>query len=176
MFKSRFAVLAGMVLMAGVARLIPHPWNVTPVAAMALFAGARFSNKGQAFLVPLCALFISDLVIGFHATMPFVYAGFALIVGIGLWIRNKQGVTPVAGAVLTGAVMFFVITNFGHWMISPMYPKSLQGLFACYTAALPFFRNTLLGDAFYATLLFGSFALAEKRFPVLRQPTLTIPA
>ena len=69
---------------------------------------------------------------------------------------------------LAGSVLFFVWTNFGVWAFWNLYPHTLEGLVACYTAAIPFFRNTLLGDVVYSTALFGGFALAERFLPVLR--------
>ena len=94
------------------------------------------------------------------------------MVGIGFLLRQRQGVKPVAWAVLAASVLFFLLTNLGVWAVSGLYPKTLQGLMACYTAAIPFFRSTLIGNIFYSTLLFGCFALAEKRFAALKEPAL----
>jgi hypothetical protein len=74
---------------------------------------------------------------------------------------------------LASSVLFFVLTNFGVWAFDALYPKTLEGLMACYVAAIPFFRNTLLGDLSYTVVLFGGFALLERRIPVLRDPTMT---
>lgn len=169
MLTTRSTTLAGMILLAAASRLVPHPPNFAPIAAMALFGGARFANKRTAFLVPLGAMFISDLFIGLHGLMPVVYGSFALIVCMGLRLRRREGVHAVAGTALAGSVLFFVATNFGVWALGSMYPKTAQGLVACYVAAIPFFGNTIAGDLFYAAALFGSFALAEKRFPILRE-------
>ena len=129
---------------------------------MALFSGAQFSDRRIALAVPLAALFIGDLIIGFHLTMPVVYGSFALVVGVGSWLRPRPGILPLAGAVLAGSTLFFILTNFGVWVLLSSYPKTLAGLGACYTAAIPFFQNTLLGNAVYSTVLFGGLALAEK--------------
>jgi len=169
MFKTRFAVLLGMVLAAAASRLLPHPPNLTPIAAMALFGGAYFSDKRAAFLVTLAAMFLSDLVIGLHRGLPVVYGTFALIVCIGLWLRTRRTLLPVAGAALASSLLFFIVTNFAVWALGSLYPKTTQGLITCYLAAVPFFRNTLIGDAFYTAVLFGGFTLAERRFPVLRE-------
>lgn len=169
MFTPRFFMLAGMVASAAVARLIPHPWNFTPVSAMALFGGAYFTNKKSAFAVPFAALLISDLVIGFYSTIHFVYASFALIVLIGFTLRGAVSAPRVIRAALTSSILFFVITNFGDWLALPVYPKTFSGLLMCYSAGIPFFRNMILGDLFYAGLLFGAFALAERRFPALQK-------
>ncbi len=169
MFKTRFAVLLGMVLAAAASRLLPHPPNLTPIAAMALFGGAYFSDKRVAFLVTLAAMFLSDLVIGLHRGLPVVYGTFTMIVCIGLRLRTRRTWLRVAGAALASSLLFFIVTNFGVWALGSLYPKTMEGLIACYLAAIPFFKNTLIGDAFYAAVLFGGFALAERRFPVLRE-------
>jgi hypothetical protein len=170
MLKPRLMVLISIVLAAALARLMPHLPNMTPIAAIALFGGAYFSDKRLAFLVPLTALFVSDLALGgYYPGMEVVYLSFGLIVCIGLWLQKHRTVLPIAGAALAGSVLFFVLTNFGVWAFSGMYPTNLAGLIACYTAALPFFTNTLMGDVFYTALLFGGFALLESRFAGLRE-------
>jgi len=178
MRKARISVLVGMVLFAAVARLLPHPPNFTPIAAMALFGGVYFADRRAAFLVPFAAMYLSDLFLGFflydfgwfHGTMPFVYGSFALTVMIGLWLRQHRTAWRMAGAVLASAILFFVVTNFGVWALGSLYPTTLDGLVAAYVAAIPFFHNTLLGTAVYTTVLFAGLALAEQRFPILRGP------
>lgn len=172
MNKSRFIVLAGMILGAAASRLIPHPPNLTPIAAIALFGGAQFADKRVAFLVPLAGLLLSDLALGFYAITAVVYASFALTVCLGFWVRRHRSVRRIALGVLAGAILFFALTNFGVWAIDSLYPKTLAGLIDCYVAGIPFFRNMLLGDLLYSTLLFGGFALAESRFVLLREPAL----
>lgn len=174
MFKPRLIVLVGLILMAAASRLIPHPPNLAPIAAMALFGGAYFADKRLAFLLPLGAMLLSDVTIGFHALMPAVYGSFAITVCIGFWLRGRRKLLPIAGATLTSSILFFVITNFAVWVVWDFYPKSFSGLMACYAAAIPFFRNTLMGNAAYALFLFGGFALAEKGFPVLRESEVSI--
>jgi len=167
MTRIRFTVAAGMILAAAASRLIPHPPNFTPIAALALFGGASISSKRAAILVPLGGLFLSDLVLGFYAITPVVYGSFALIVCLGFWLRGRQSVWRLAGATVASAVLFFVLTNFGVWLMDRLYPKTWIGLGECFVAALPFFRNTLLSDLFYSALLFGGLALAERRWPVV---------
>jgi len=169
MFSPRFQVLSGMVLVATLSRLLPHPWNFTPIAAIALFGGATFSKKWQAFLVPLLALLISDLVIGFYAQMPIIYLSFSLVVFIGFWLKHRNGFVSLTSAVLTSSLLFFLITNVGVWAFGTLYPKTLAGLMQCYIAGIPYYRNMVLGDAFYATLLFGGLALCERAFPIIRR-------
>ena len=172
MIKTRLLVLASMILAAAASRLIPHPPNMTSVAAMALFGGATISDKRAAFLVPLAALLLSDVVLGFYRHMEVVYVAFALIVGIGIWLRKHRSPLPIAGATLASSVLFFLITNFGVWAFESMYPKTLGGLVACYVAAIPFLRNTLQGDLLFSLVLFGGFALLERQFSAVREPVL----
>lgn len=170
MIDKRVIALAGIVLAAALLRLVPHPWNMTPVAAMALFGGAAFADRRLAFLLPLAAMALSDLALGlmhgtgwFHSTLPFVYGAFALTVLLGRTLTARRGVARVAAATLGASLLFFLLTNFGTWATQDLYPATPAGLVACYVAALPFFANTLLGNAFYATLLFGGLTLAERR-------------
>ncbi|QQG40792.1 MAG: hypothetical protein HYV37_00510 [Candidatus Levyibacteriota bacterium] len=134
-------------------RLVPHPANFAPIGAMALFGGA-YLNKKYALAVPLLAMLVSDFFIGFHNTMGFVYASFLLIGILGLWLRRHKNVRNVIGAAFVSSILFFLITNFGVWLVSNIYPKTAAGLIECYVVAIPFFRNTLLGDLFYVGLFF----------------------
>ena len=172
MIKTRAMVLGSMILAAAASRLIPHPPNMTSVAAIALFGGATIADKRAAFLVPLAALLLSDVVLGFYRHMEVVYLAFALIVGIGIWLQKHRSLLPTVGATLASSLLFFLITNFGVWAFESMYPKTLGGLIACYAAAIPFFRNTLQGDALYSLVLFGGFAFLERQFTAMRDPVL----
>lgn len=171
--RVRFFVMSGMIVAAVIARLIPHPPNFAPIAAMALFAGAHFDRKALAFVVPLVAMLLSDAVFellfgwGFHANLPAVYASFAAIVGLGLLLRGRVRPVPVVGAALVSSILFFAVTNLSVWLTSATYPMTGQGLTLCCVAALPFFGNTVAGDLFYTGILFGAFALARRRFSVL---------
>ncbi len=169
MSQPRFFMLAGIILGAALSRLVPHPWNVAPIAAMALFGGAQFGDKKLAFIVPLAALFLSDIVIGFYSSWPFVYGSFAFIVLLGMRLRNQPSVTTLVGASLLSSFLFFALTNLGVWLVDGLYPKNISGFFQCYTAALPFFRNSILGDLFYTSVLFGSARVIEKFFPLFQE-------
>lgn len=175
MKNTRYLVLAGMVLAAAAARLLPHPWNFTPIGAMALFGGAQFASKRAAFLIPLAALFLGDLVLGLHRLMPFVYGCFALTVCLGFWVRRQPRAGRIVIASVVSSTVFFLVTNFSVWACLDTYPKNAAGLIECYVAGLPFLRNGLLGDLLYAGVLFGGLALAERRFTSLREPRV-IPA
>jgi len=119
-------------------------------------------------------LLSGKLSLGLHRLIPVGYGSFALIVCLGFWLRGRRKVVPIAGAALAGSVLFFVLTNLGVWALGSWYPKTWEGLVACYVAAIPFFHNTLLGDAFYSTVFFGGLALAEKGLPALREPALAV--
>lgn len=168
MLNKKYWLVIGVVVAAALLRIVPHPPNFAPVAAMALFAGAHFDNKRIAFLLPLVAMFLSDIVLGFHAGMLLVYVCMCIVVAIGMQIRGKVGLLTVAGGALAGSVIFFVVTNFGVWLSSGMYPLNAGGLVASYVAAIPFFHYTLGGNLFYAGVLFGGFALIETRSPPVR--------
>ena len=163
-----FAILTAVVAAAAL-RLVPHPPNFTPIGAMALFSGAYLPRRALAFVAPLAALLLSDVILGFYHGMAFVYATTALVVLIGWWLSSRRSPLLIGVAAVASSMVFFVLTNFGMWLFSGFYPLSWTGLSACYVAAIPFFQNTIAGDLFYSGLLFGGFALLERVVPALRQ-------
>ena len=163
--KPRAVLLLAIVFGAAALRLLPHPSNFTPIGALALFAGAHFNDKRWAFIAPLVAMLLSDILIGFHGQMPVVYAAFAVIVCMGFALRDKKTALRVTGASLAAATFFFIVSNFAVWAFDGLYPVTLAGLATCYIAAIPFFQNWLVGTVFYAAVLFGSFAIIEKKLP-----------
>lgn len=165
----RFLLILGLIIAAAVMRLIPHPPNFVPLAAMALFSGAYLPDRRLALIIPLAALFVTDLLLGLHATMAFVYLGFVLTVAIGFLLRRRRGLLRVGAAVLASATVFFLLTNFGTWLVGGLYPLTGAGLAACYIAAIPFFQTSLLADLFYSALLFGGMAVVERKSPRLGQ-------
>ncbi len=167
LISPRFLVLCAMIAAAAFTRLIPHLPNFTAMGAMALFGGAYFTNKKLAFAVPLIAMFLTDLILGFHSTILSVYFAFALMVVIGMTMIQKKKVSNIVLASVVAAVLFFLITNFAFWMTDVMYPMTAAGLAECYVAALPFFGYNLVGNLFYAGVMFGLFELARMRFPQL---------
>jgi uncharacterized protein DUF6580 len=174
--NARLLALVSGIIAAAALRLVPHPPNFSPIDAMALFSGAYLGRRALAFAAPLGALLLSDLVLGFYHGMAFVYGTVALIVLIGWWVSSRRTPLRIGAAALASAVLFFVVTNFGMWLFSGFYPLTPAGLVACFVAAIPFFQNTLAGDLFYATLLFGGFALLERGIPALRQRSDPQPA
>ena len=147
-----------IICFAVVLRLVPHPANVAPITAMALFGGVYF-NKKYALIVPLVALFISDIFLGFYSAMPYVYGSFLLTGLLGIWLRNHKSFSNVILASLISSTLFFLITNFGFFLSNDLYPRTFSGQMEAYIMALPFFRNTLLGDLGFVGLFFGSYEL-----------------
>ena len=164
------AIAAALVLLAAALRILPHPWNFTPIGAMALFSGSAFRERWLRFTFPLLALFAGDAVVGFHRLMPAVYLSFLVSVVIGMWIGEECKFIRIAGGTLLGATQFFLVTNFAVWAVFTTYPKSAAGLIACYAAGVPFYWNALAGDALYAGLLFGGYVLAERLVTHDRRP------
>lgn len=143
-------------------RLLPHPGNMTPVGATALFGGSKL-NRPWNYLAPLLVLFVTDLLLGFHALMPFVYGSF--IVSVYLAERFlKQSVTTkkLVGLAIANALVFFLVTNFAVWLEGRLYPPTITGLIESYTMGLPFLRNMLIGDLGYTLGIFGLYAWTEK--------------
>ena len=159
-------ILAIIILMAAFSRLLPHPPNFTPIMAMSLLGGLYFKNKQFAVIVPLLAMFISDLVIGLHGMMIWVYSSIVVISLTASLLKPKM--IHLGFASLGSSFFFFAVTNFGVWVGSGFYPKTFLGLGACYTAGLPFLKNALVGDMIYVSILFGAFELAKKSIPQLR--------
>jgi hypothetical protein len=157
-----------MIAVAAASSLIPHPPNFTPLAAIALFAGAEMADRRMAFVVTLGALLLRDAILGFHLLMPVVYACYAFNVGLGFWLSTNQKPWRVVSATLLGSTVFFLVTNFAVWIVLPAYPHTAEGLLRCYVAGIPYFRNTLASDLIYCIVMFGGFALAQSRMPSLR--------
>ena len=169
-----------LIVLAMLSRLIPHAPNFTAVAAAGLFAGFAFGREIKSFLIPLVALWLSDLLInniiyaqyyeGFRLFTPgfyWIYGGMLAAVVIGRIGLSSFKILPLAGAGLSSAVVFYIITNFGAWIGNPLYAQNISGLMASYTAALPFLLNQVLGTFFYGAIIFGA-AYAFTRKPAVR--------
>ncbi len=152
--KSVFVV--SLIFFAILSRFLPHPPNFTPIAAIALLSSKGFVNRWVAFLIPIVSLFISDLFLGLHTTIPFVYGSFILIALLGRYVKKINIFT-----VLLSSSIFFLVTNLGVWLLN--YPLTVEGLFQCYIVALPFFLNTVIGDLVYGALLIYPFYALQKR-------------
>ncbi|MES2962761.1 MAG: DUF6580 family putative transport protein [Bdellovibrionota bacterium] len=162
-FDSRFFGALILILVAAGLRLVPHPPNFSPIAAMALFGAAAFDRKVWAFVLPLAALLLSDLVLGFHDQMAAVYGSIILVEILGLWaLRSNRSPARIAMTAVTASMLFFVITNLSVWAFSGMYARTGAGLATCFAAALPFLQNSLAGDLVFTGALFGAWALVER--------------
>lgn len=168
-----FLCLAAIIL-----RLLPHMPNFTPVTAIALFGGA-YLGKRAAVILPLLIIILSDylmLYIGpygtgfekihppadlFYSTILFVWGCFLISSLIGIWIGKKKTVGKVTFGAILASLQFFIITNFGVWLVDNFYPHNLDGLIQSYVMGIPFYRGTFLGDLFYTGLIFGGFELAR---------------
>lgn len=163
----RFVFITTAIFIAAISRLLPHLPNFTPVAAMALFGGVYLTDKRLAFIIPLLSMLLSDVFIGFHNTIIYVYISFMLTSLIGLLIRTKLSFVSVMGASIFSSLLFFFITNFGVWAEMGFQNGSI-GLTETYVLGIPFFAPTIIGDLLYNSILFGVFVFAQKKYPVLK--------
>jgi len=168
--KNSTIIISALIIITALSRLLPHLPNFTPIGGIALFGAAYFTKKYWAFIIPFVALWASDLILNnviyaqyfdgfvfFSSSFYWTVAAFAAIILIvsNTKLLNKIKPINLLGASLTASIIFFLVSNFGVWM--SMYPKTFAGLMTCYTAGIPFFWNTLAGDLFYVTTLFGIF-------------------
>lgn len=162
-----------LIVLVAVGRLLPHAWNLVPVGAVALYAGARLPRR-WAWAVPIAGMILSDLVIDwgqadrpiFSASRLTIYGTFAAIAGLGIFARRARGLSApasLAALSLAGSGLFFLTTNFAEWLAGPLklYPMTIAGLEACYVAAIPFFDKTLVADLVGTGVLFGADALVR---------------
>lgn len=177
----RFGVISAMILLAAMSRLVPHPANFAPIGGMALFGAAYFSKRYWAFIIPIVSMWLTDLVLNnvvysqyfdhfvwFYQGFYWTYGAFVLIGLLGFVILKQIKIQNLILASLLASIVFFLVSNFGVWASTTMYPKDFIGLITCYTAGLPFFKNTLLGDLVYTCVLFGAFEFAQRRIPALQ--------
>ncbi len=175
-----------LILFAALTRLFPHYPNFTAIGATAIFGGLVIKDKKTAILLPLAALFISDIILqllssslplawgvtGFYGIgQTFVYGAFILIAWLTTFIKKKN-VVNIAFAGVWSGVLFFLISNFGVWLFSTFYPRTLTGLLEVYSAGLPFFNgdyffgsfflNTIMGNLFFLAVLYGAYAIVIK--------------
>ena len=152
----------GMVVLGAFARLVPHPWNFTPIMAIGLFAGSQGRRTTTGVFAILLALVLSDAVLGFYPGFWYVYGAALIPVLLGRLIRNRRGAGAIAAAAVASSFSFFLITNFMVWATNHLYPHTTAGLSACYLAGIPFFRNQVLGDAVYTVAIFGGHAIVNR--------------
>lgn len=181
--NARWGIVAIVVLVVAMSRLIPHAiasslFNFSPLGGIALFGAAYFKNKYMSYLLPLAALWVSNLLINniFYAQYfdgfswfanPEVYFAFLLIVLMGSSLLKKISIPRLASAAVSSSLVFFMVTNFYVWLNTVLYPKNIAGLASCYVAAIPFYWNTLASDIFYVGALFGLFEFVKRQYPSL---------
>ncbi len=169
----RINILAiGLLVIAVVSRVIPHIPNFTPIESIALFSGAYLASKRLSFILPIIGIYLADLVLNntiyrsfFPDSESFIWiSGYMVwtfismlgIIGLGHLLKNRLKPINILGFSVLGSVMFFIVSNFGAWAGSTVYPKSITGIMECYTMAIPFFRNSLLSNLMFTAILFGS--------------------
>src|SRR5690348_4676715 len=130
------------IAIAVILRLVPHLPNFAPIAAMALFGGV-YLNKKYALIVPIAAMIVSDMFLGFNASTPLVYVSFFITGLIGLWLRNHKNLPTIVAATFSSSIIFYLLTNFNFWYATSLYPKTFLGMMQAYVMAIPFFRNTV---------------------------------
>ena len=151
-----------IILSLSLTRLIPHPWNFSPVLAVGIFSGFYFKQFYLSLFIVILSMFIGDLYLGFHSTMFFTYISLAVAVIIGLYIKHFK-FTEILFSGLASSVCFFIITNFGAWLTLEMYEKNFAGLLQSYVLAIPFFHNTLISTFLYLIVLKLLFDLVIKK-------------
>ncbi len=160
---SSFVLPVVIILALSLTRLIPHPWNFSPMLAAGIFSGFYFRQLYLSLFVVIVSMFIGDLFLGFHSLMFFTYIALAIAVFIGLYVKYFK-FTEILYSGLASSVCFFVITNFGAWLThGEMYTKDFSGLMQSYVMGIPFFHNTLISTFLYLLLLKLLFDLAVRK-------------
>ncbi len=169
--KAEFLLAAGLVVIGIATRLLfntIHVYNFNAVIATAVFAGAYLNRSRYALFVPLLAMVVSDVILGFYELpyMAVVYASFILAFFIGRVYSAKPSYLRYIGVTIGGSLSFFLITNFAWWpFYTTMYPHTIGGLIQSYTMALPFYKNSLTSDLLFSAVLFGGFEMAKVFLP-----------
>src|SRR5437763_10150374 len=158
----RLLLSLAFIVIAAALRIAPHPWNFTPMGAMALFSGTLVRDRRLAFLFPMATLFVGDIFISFHKLMPIVYASFLLSVLIGRWIQNHRSLGRISAATLLGAIQFFLVTNFGVWALGNFSPHTFAGLTVCYAAGVD--RKSTRLNSSHRCISYAVLCLEKKNF------------
>ena len=153
------------VIVGVITRLIPHPPNLTAVGAVALFGGALYFDKKISLIIPIIILAISDFILGFQMNIS-VYFSFFLIVLLGINLRTKLSLKNIISYSILSGLTFFIVTNLFVFLGSTYYSQDIYGLILCYTLALPFLANTILGNLLYSLALFYTFKYVYKKINV----------
>lgn len=155
--KNIIPIVILLVLLGSLARIFPHPANFAPIGAISLFSGLYLSKR-LAFALPIIAMLVSDILIGFYnwKMMSAVYFSFLIIVYIGILVKRNKKITTILYGTLLGSIIFYLITNTAVWIFGTMYPHTVNGLMSSYIMGIPFFKNTIIGDLFFVSILVGS--------------------
>lgn len=177
----RLGAIVLLVLVAAATRLVPHPYNFSPLGAIALFSGALLTRRWLAIVLPIAAAFVSDLVINntlyaeYYDSFVWMAEGsgwmyliYGLIAVLGMFVLHTVSLGRVLGGSLGASILFFIASNFICWPGNPFYAQDLGGLMTCYAAGVPFFPGTVAGDLVYSAALFGGYALLQRYLPELR--------
>ena len=140
----------GLILILALSRLMPHPDNFTPIIALAIMSSYFFKNINFSYAIMLFSMLLADFFIGFYSHMLFVYLSLFLIVLIFFKISKKINYKNLFIFSFFGSVIFFLISNFGVWLVGNLYERNINGLIECYFMAIPFFKNTII-----STLIFS---------------------
>lgn len=161
-FKNTLLAL-GLIGALAITRFLPHPPNFTPVLSVAIFGAAVFSQRFVGILAALAAMALSDIAFGWHSTLPYVYGAMVLGGVIAFTLRNNRSVGRLIAVTLSSSILFFIVTNFGVFVSQNLYPRTLSGLAACYTMALPFLKNSLAGDLLFTLALFAVYHFLTRK-------------
>jgi len=160
--KKNNLIITGFIILGVLTRIIPHPPNFTAIGAVALFAGAFINDKKLSFIIPVFIMMLSDLILGYSMVIS-VYISFIIMVLLGSLLEKNQNGIRIINTTLIASLVFFLITNFSVFLTSSLYPKNIIGLIECYTLAIPFFMNTIMGNIIYSLIMFYSFNMIQKR-------------
>lgn len=175
-------VAGGLIIVAALSRLLPHPPNFAPITAMAVFSGWMFPSYREGLVVVLASMLISDIGLALvnaewsyllHSMLPVIYGTFAVIIALARWLAIRRTFIRGVLSLAAGSAIFFIVTNFFVWLLGSMYPLTFEGLLTCYAMAVPFYhvnglapfeliQNAFIGDVFYGVLLFCLYYGAQK--------------
>lgn len=163
MKSSYFYTILTFIIIGFLSRIIPHPPNFTAINAVAIFSFFVMRNTGYSILTAYGALFLSDMLFGFHQTMLFVYLSLGFQVLMAQFFRIDKSILRASFCLAISPLVFFVISNFGVWLTGSLYSKNLVGLELCYIAALPFLKNQVMGDLIYSSFLVGAYLIYQMK-------------
>lgn len=151
-----------LILLAGFSRIIPHPANFTAINSVGLFGGKYLDKKTAVVSIVFIMLF-TDALLGFYnfKIMLAVYLSLIISVFLGQYLKNNFSLKNLSLSILASSTLFFITTNLAVFLFSGMYPHNFYGLIQCYQMAIPFFRNMLLGDIFYSSVIFSAYHLIK---------------